>query len=540
MYPSFTAASNNQQAHQWLLQEYDGTQNWQGDGIPLEAFESLTAVAHARPIPQNYYPNSNVHHVSHGSLIYRRDSNNAWSSPPTMASLRDPHPGHTAHLEPALNIQQGHGFKAGPIAYHIPAPASSEFSSNLHNSSSAEHAYTQVQTPLPHPQSQEPARIAPAVHPKAYPHAHSPYRSSRLNPNASNLAHAAHPRLPPGPPRRPFHGHSNTQSMNPDFYQARIPLHSAAASLSANTNTNTASASASQLPMQLSSLRYQPPPPLSARNTSLPSIADAIIVPNQPYAQSQPQDIANRENVDPSKQAQNSTPMKIEAPVPVRYHEIAVRSLKTNSASMNKDVGFLSLLNGFVGLESDVNADVGGDHVFGLQSSALPFDGNIAVTREEEEETVAAEGSTQKDASQSESGDAILEDANPTLKARLTTYGDLKLASPDTLIALSEPYLLDWCFDQAKYDRSEWNRALLCKLFATAAPLDNLVAKRIHIVSRGGRLCASSPDGGSAEASNLDGGLTIREVDREARDGVARSLSIGAAEEAAPLVALLG
>lgn len=54
----------------------------------------------------------------------------------------------------------------------------------------------------------------------------------------------------------------------------------------------------------------------------------------------------------------------------------------------------------------------------------------------------------------------IPEEANEALRARLQAYGAMRLASPDTLIALAEPFLLDWCLDQEKYDRL----AAMCKV----------------------------------------------------------------------------
>ncbi|KAL0070585.1 hypothetical protein AAF712_002424 [Marasmius tenuissimus] len=168
------------------------------------------------------------------------------------------------------------------------------------------------------------------------------------------------------------------------------------------------------------------------------------------------------ENVVPYKQEGIPKPMRIEAPVPVRYHNIAVQSLKTHAASMNKDVGFLSLLNGSVGKdsgkdESSPAAVDGKSTPIGESQSTTPLP-HVDGAMEGGEEFALADGPyTEQEQGTSQNPhpnlNPIPEDANATLKARLQTYGTLRPASPDTLIALTEPFLLDWCFDQSKYDR---------------------------------------------------------------------------------------
>ncbi|KAK1223217.1 hypothetical protein PQX77_013916 [Marasmius sp. AFHP31] len=467
MQPSSHTASKNTPSHQWWLQEYNGSQDWHTNDIPFETFNSLTAVAPDAgqyTAPRNLYANPSI---AQGPPSYRQELSNAWSSPPPLGSSGSAQPVPS----PRLNFQYVQGVK-GAHSRRIPVAAPSEFSSGTPDVLPVEHIYTSQAQDLSshvHP-LQEAARILPQ--PKARVHPHSPYRSSRLNPNAFKPSYAPPLRLPTA--RRSVHMHHNPQPTLPEVSHFRVPL----GTLTSTLTSNSKSAYTTPLETQLTSLRRPPVLPSSGQNTvTVPSIPNALIPLSESHAHRQQHAAKmDSENVDPYKQEDISMPMKIEAPVPVRYHNIAVQSLKTRAASMNKDVGFLSLLNGSIGQDSENDEDspvaldeestpsweaqstVGSFYCFGLANDSrmnqtpLPHvNGSMEGAKGF---TYAAGPFTEQERVTSQNlHNPIPEDANATLKARLQTYGTLRLASPDTLIALTEPFLLDWCFDQSQYDR---------------------------------------------------------------------------------------
>ncbi|KAF9265769.1 hypothetical protein L218DRAFT_956747 [Marasmius fiardii PR-910] len=351
--------------------------------------------------------------------------------------------------EPILISQHTREFSAS-----VPSPHASNYT-YLRPNSNVQHIYNSPASASGHGLS-------------AKTHIHSPYRSSRLNPNnppnTGSLPTNPYPvltRLPLLPPslhlpRPNLNGYSRTVTSE----SVGVPLTSLA-SLSHPSNNRLA-------PQTSVTLRDIPTPGDSIANPDYHSRDEFLLHPDHQRMNQENIDPKTRMNTFQHPQAQEhpSTRMlvKIEAPVPVRYHDIAVQSLKMHAASMNNDVGFLRLLNenGFkdsVGVES---GEVGGMRDGGCQSkpwaseSALDSLAEIALgeLRKEEGEEGKCILTGKQDAGEQIEGETATEsNSESVLTDRINSYGGLKLASPDTLIALTEPFLFDWCYDQQMIDR---------------------------------------------------------------------------------------
>ncbi|KAG7086534.1 hypothetical protein E1B28_002485 [Marasmius oreades] len=401
-----------------------------------------TSMQYSHPLPRDQpFSSSRLPLLTRPVLAYRHEMNDNSTLSSPLSSCRNlqvpKHPvdsfPYQDHKSSRLNAQRVRDFPAATVPV-VP-----------------NHLYTRTTPQHICP----PLTGAPVYGLPAKTRIHFPYRSSRLNPR--NLTNTLSPfcpattRLPPPPPlhlSRPiFEGYSKASTESTKVPLASLP------SFSLPFNNGMVQTSSPIIP-------GQPLPDLSSSNLDYCRPNHVQRYMNQ-----------DSENVDPAtrmhifRQAQELFSEKIEAPVPVRYHDIAVQSLKTHAANMNNDIGFLGLLNsnklgGSVVGENALNgvatAGISDTRSIGPwapeptpRNSAAATLGDQRKERGETKNTPATEHAADQVEDETESTSNV----NPTLTDRINSYDALKLASPNTLIALTEPFLLEWCFDQQKIDR---------------------------------------------------------------------------------------